>query len=269
MNKFDKPRKNAHRNRSSKMPQANVTERLQKALAMGGHGSRREMERWIEQGFIKVNDKIATLGMSLQSGDKLKIKGKLVRNPLNTTKRSRIIIYHKPQGVLCTKHDPEKRKTIVDALPKLNMNKWILVGRLDMSTSGLLLLTTDGELANRLMHPSYEIEREYAVRVTGELSKEQSDALLKGIKLEDGMASFTTLQAAGGEGLNRWYHVTLKEGRNREVRRMFNHFNLTVSRLIRVRFGDLQLPRYLSRGEYKELTLEEVNEVKKLVQLDL
>ena len=151
---------------------------------------------------------------------------------------------------------------------KLNMNKWILVGRLDMSTSGLLLLTTDGELANRLMHPSYEIEREYAVRVTGELTKEQIDAFLKGIKLEDGLAAFGSIIAAGGEGLNRWYHVTLKEGRNREVRRMFEHFNLTVSRLIRVRFGDLQLPRYLSRGENKELSLEEVNELKKLVKLD-
>lgn len=246
-----------------------VTERLQKALAMGGYGSRREMERWIEQGCIKVNDKVATLGQSLHSGDKLKVKGKLVRNPLNVAKRSRVIIYHKPQGVLCTKDDPEKRKTVVDALPKLNMNKWILVGRLDMSTSGLLLLTTDGELANRLMHPSYEIEREYAVRVTGELTKEQKEALLKGIKLEDGMATFNTLEPAGGEGLNRWYHVTLKEGRNREVRRMFEHFNLSVSRLIRVRFGDLKLPRYLSRGEYKELSSDEILALKSIVKLEL
>lgn len=271
MKNTDKPTpKNV--NKAKPRGQSNVTtsssERLQKALAIGGYGSRREMERWIEQGFVKVNDQVATLGMSLTSKDKLKIKGKLVRNPLATHRRSRVIIYHKPQGVLCTKDDPENRKTIVEALPKLNMNKWILVGRLDMSTSGLLLLTTDGELANRLMHPSYEIEREYAVRVTGELTKEQIDAFLKGIKLEDGLAAFGSIVAAGGEGLNRWYHVTLKEGRNREVRRMFEHFNLTVSRLIRVRFGDLHLPRYLSRGEYKELSLEEVNELKKLVKLD-
>lgn len=244
-----------------------VSERLQKALAKGGFGSRREMERWIEIGCIKVNDVVATLGARLTANDKLKVKGKLVRNPLKNTQQSRVIMYHKPQGVLCTKSDPENRKTIFEELTKLNANKWILVGRLDMNTSGLLLLTTDGELANRLMHPSYEIDREYAVRVTGELTKEQKEALLKGVKLADGMASFTTLELAGGEGLNRWYHVTLKEGRNREVRRMFEHFNLNVSRLTRVRFGELELPRYLRRGHYKELAAEDVSKLKATVKL--
>ncbi len=262
--------KKVTRGRHSNNQEADVleTERLQKALAIGGFGSRREMERWIKIGCIKVNGVVATLGMQLSPNDKLKVKGKLVHNPLKTARRSRVIMYHKPQGVLCTKSDPEKRKTIFDELPKLNANKWILVGRLDMSTSGLLLLTTDGELANRLMHPSYEIEREYAVRVTGELTKEQKEALLEGVKLEDGVASFDTIEAvAGSDGLNRWYHVTLKEGRNREVRRMFEHFNLTVSRLTRVRFGDLELPRYLRRGTYKELSSDEVLAIKSIVKL--
>jgi 23S rRNA pseudouridine2605 synthase len=176
-------------------------------------------------------------------------------------------MFHKPQGVLCTKSDPEGRKTVFDVLPKVDANKWILVGRLDMSTSGLLLLTTDGELAHRLMHPSYEISREYAVRITGELSKEQKELLLKGVKLEDGMAAFDTLEYSGGEGLNRWYHVTLKEGRNREVRRMFESLNLTVSRLIRVRFGCLTLPRYLRRGTHKELSPEDLSLIKASVGL--
>lgn len=257
----------SHRQSANATSEEVVSEKLQKVLAKGGYGSRREMERWIEIGCIKINGVVATTGDRITPNDKLKVKGKLVRNPLKNKQNSRVIMYHKPQGVLCTKSDPENRKTIFDELTKLNANKWILVGRLDMSTSGLLLLTTDGELANRLMHPSYEIDREYAVRITGELTKEQQDMLLKGVKLEDGMASFTTLECAGGEGLNRWYHVTLKEGRNREVRRMFEHLNFSVSRLIRVRFGDLELPRYLRRGHYKELNDEDVAKLKASVKL--
>ena len=255
------------KNDKSSPEQIIISEKLQKALASAGFGSRREMERWIEIGCIKVNDKIATVGTRIIATDKIKVKGKLIHNPLKRANRSRVIMYHKPQGVLCTKSDPEGRKTIFDALPKVDANKWILVGRLDMSTSGLLLLTTDGELAHRLMHPSYEISREYAARVTGELTKEQQELLLKGVKLEDGMASFDTLEYSGGEGLNRWYHVTLKEGRNREVRRMFETLNLTVSRLIRTKFGCLSLPRYLRRGTYKELGDEDLAILKASVGL--
>lgn len=247
--------------------QSIASEKLQKALASAGLGSRREMERWIESGFIKVNDQVVPLGIRVTAQDKIKVKGKLIRNPLAKTRQTRVIIYHKPQGVLCTKSDPEGRKTVFDELKKLDPNRWILVGRLDMNTSGLLLLTNNGELANRLMHPSYEIEREYAIRVNAELTEQQQSQLLKGVELEDGMAAFGSLLSAGGDGMNRWYHATLKEGRNREVRRMIEHLGLQVSRLIRVRFGNLELPRYLRRGHYKDLSSEDVLKLKQLVSL--
>lgn len=244
-----------------------ASEKLQKVLSIAGFGSRREMERWIEQGHIKLNDKIATIGQRVTANDKIKVKGKLINNPLRRTRSTRVIMYHKPQGVLCSKRDPEGRKTVFDALPKLDPNRWILVGRLDMSTSGLLLLTTDGELAHRLMHPSYEIVREYAVRITGELTEEQKAQLLAGVELDDGQAVFDTLTFSGGDGLNRWYHVTLKEGRNREVRRMFESLGFQVSRLIRVRYGELTLPKYLPRGSCKELAKEDVIKLKASVDL--
>ena len=243
------------------------SEKLQKVLSQAGIGSRREMERWIEKGFIKINDQVATLGQRVTSSDKIKVKGKLINNPLKRSRTSRVIMYHKPQGILCTKFDPEGRTTVFDALKKLDPNRWILVGRLDMNTSGLLLLTNDGELAHRLMHPSYEIKREYAVRITGELGSSQSEALLAGITLDDGIAKFDSISPSGGDGLNRWYHVTLHEGRNREVRRMFEHFGYQVSRLIRTKFASLSLPRYLRRGHYKELSFEDVKWLREEVKL--
>jgi 23S rRNA pseudouridine2605 synthase len=170
----------------------------------------------------------------------------------------RILIYHKPEGELVTENDPEGRPTVFEKLPRIKRSKWISIGRLDFNTSGLLIFTSYGELANRLMHPKYEIEREYSVRVLGELSEDVMSSLKEGIELDDGIAKFETLYFEGGEGANRWYRVTLKEGRNREVRRMFEAFGITVSRLIRVRFGEITLPSHLKRGMFLELKQNEV-----------
>jgi len=226
-------------------------ERLQKVLAQAGLGSRREIERWIETGRVKVNGKIAQLGDTVPTHAKISVDGKPVR--LSSRESTRVILYHKPAREICSRSDPEGRPTVFDHLPRLRSGRWVMVGRLDFNTSGLLLFTTNGELANRLMHPSQEVEREYAVRTLGQLSKEARQNLLKGIELEDGVAKLERIEDAGGEGANNWYHVVLKEGRNREVRRLFESQGLTVSRLIRVRYGYLSLPRYLSRGRWEEL----------------
>ena len=249
------------------MPDKKSGERLQKVLANGGFASRREIERWIEAGRIKVNGQVAELGVTVTATDKIKVDNKLIHNPLKRSQQTKVIIFHKPVGVICTSHDPQGRKTVFDALPKLNKNRWILVGRLDINTSGLLLLTTDGELANRLMHPSYEIEREYAVRVIGEVTSEKLKQLLDGVELEDGFAKFDSIHYSGGEGANQWYHVTLKEGRNREVRRLWQSQDITVSRLSRVRFGSVGLPKYLPRGACKDLDASEISALKQLVNL--
>ncbi len=245
----------------------NESERLQKVLANGGFASRREVERWIEEGRIKVNGEVANLGLKVTASDKIKVDNKLIHNPLKRSQKTRVIIFHKPVGIICTASDPEGRKTVFDALPKINKNRWILVGRLDINTSGLLLLTTNGELANRLMHPRYEIEREYAVRVIGEVTDETLKRLEEGVMLEDGLARFESITYSGGEGANHWYHVTLKEGRNREVRRLWQSQNVTVSRLMRVRFGPMSLPKYLKRGAFKELLPEEVFKLSQFVEL--
>ncbi|MDW5418267.1 pseudouridine synthase [Iodobacter sp. CM08] len=232
-------------------------ERLQKALAFTGYGSRRAMEDAIAAGKVSVNGKIAALGSKVSLGDDVRFDGKKV--VLKWPDRlPRIVMYHKQEGELVSRDDPEGRVTVFDRLPRLKSSKWVAVGRLDYNTSGLLLFTTSGELANRMMHPSFEVEREYAVRVFGELTQEQINEMLKGIELEDGTAHFASLQRRGGEGFNHWYHVVLKEGRNREVRRMFEHFGLIVSRLIRVRFGAMTLPGRLRRGHFHELTELEI-----------
>ncbi|WP_035055532.1 23S rRNA pseudouridine(2605) synthase RluB [Andreprevotia chitinilytica] len=243
-------------------------ERLQKALAFSGIGSRREMEEWIAAGRVTVDGKVAELGAKIKPGDDVRIDGK--RIPLKWQDRlPRVVLYHKQEGELVTRDDPEGRATVFDRLPRVASSKWVAVGRLDFNTSGLLVFTTSGDLANRMTHPSFEVEREYAVRVLGELTEEQLSALRKGIQLDDGPAKFQSIVAAGGEGQNHWYHVILKEGRNREVRRMFEHFELTVSRLMRVRFGMLNLPSRLKRGQFYELSETEVLTVVKWAGLKL
>lgn len=236
------------------------SERLQKILSQAGLGSRREMERWIESGWVQVNGKAAKLGDSAGPLDKITVKGKLIANPLKVKQNTRVLLYHKPVGEISSRHDPKHEKTVFDNLPHLRQGRWVQVGRLDLNTSGLLIFTNNGELANQLMHPKYELEREYAVRVHGEVTPEALRNLEKGVTLDDGPAKFTQIQFRGGEGANSWYHVTLNEGRNREVRRLWASQGVEVSRLIRIRYGALSMPRFLGRGQTYELTPKEVNE---------
>ncbi|MDR3501654.1 MAG: pseudouridine synthase [Legionella sp.] len=236
------------------------SERLQKILSQAGLGSRREMERWIENGWVQVNGKPVKLGDSATGEDKITVKGKLIANPLKVKQNTRILLYHKPVGEISSRHDPKFEKTVFDNLPHLRQGRWVQVGRLDLNTSGLLIFTNNGELANQLMHPRYGLEREYAVRVHGQVSPEALKNLLKGVELEDGIAKFTRLESRGGEGANSWYHVTLTEGRNREVRRLWESQGVEVSRLIRVRYGMISMPRYLARGQTSELTPKEVSD---------
>lgn len=227
-------------------------ERLQKVLAQAGVASRREIEEWVVAGRISVNGLPASLGQKIGPGDRVKVNGKLI--PLRFTQRSpRVLIYHKPEGEIVSRDDPEGRPTVFERLPLLRKGRWLAVGRLDFNTSGLLLFTNDGDLANKLMHPRYELEREYAVRILGELTEEQAQSLTEGIQLEDGPAKFNLLRDEGGDGANHWYRVTISEGRNREVRRMFEAVGLTVSRLMRVRYGSVELPARLKRGMWMEM----------------
>jgi len=233
-------------------------ERLQKVLAQAGIGSRREMEEWIAAGRISVNGETAHLGQSVVPTDKVKIGGRLVNLRFTTTKTPRVLMYHKPEGEIVSRDDPEGRPSVFAALLRIRGGRWIAVGRLDFNTSGLLLFTTSGELANKLTHPSSQLVRDYAVRVLGELTLESQNMLLSGVQLEDGPANFASLEDAGGEGANHWYRATLYEGRNREVRRMFEAVGCTVSRLIRVRYGPFNLPPQLKRGRVHELNEQEV-----------
>ena len=229
-----------------------VEERLQKALASAGLGSRREMETWISEGRVQVNGETAVLGSKVSARDIIKVSGKRVYIRFED-KRTRILIYHKAEGEIVSRDDPEGRDTVFDNLPKLRGAKWIAIGRLDFNTEGLMIFTTSGELANNLMHPRFEVEREYAVRVLGELTEEMIQKLLDGVELDDGPAKLQSLFVAGGEGANRWYRVIIMEGRKREVRRIFEHLGLTVSRLTRIRFGPISLPPQLRRGQKTEL----------------
>lgn len=227
-----------------------MSEKLQKVLARAGLGSRREIEEWIRAGRVKVDGRVATLGDRVETDARLQVDGRPVTVRAVTR---RVIAYHKPVGEVCTRHDPDGRPTIFAALPRLREGRWVAVGRLDVNTAGLLLLTSDGELANRLMHPRSGVEREYAVRVLGEVTADTLRRLREGVELEDGAARFDSIREAGGEGANRWYHVTLKEGRKREVRRLWEAVGLRVSRLIRVRFGPLRLQRELRPGKSREV----------------
>ncbi len=231
--------------------------KLHKVLAQGGIGSRREMEELIQEGRVSVNGEPAHLGQRIQPGDQIRVNGKPLKIRI-APPPARMLVYHKPVGEVVTFKDPDGRPTVFRNLPRVHNAKWTAVGRLDINTEGLLLLTTSGELANKLMHPSQGVEREYAVRVLGQLDDEMRRRLLEGVELSDGPARFLSLEEAGGEGANRWWRAVIAEGRNREVRRLFEAVGLTVSRLIRVRYGSIALPAGLRRGDFAELDREDV-----------
>ncbi|MEW5769440.1 MAG: 23S rRNA pseudouridine(2605) synthase RluB [Pseudomonadota bacterium] len=234
------------------------SEKLHKVLATAGLGSRRDMEQLIGEGRVSINGLPAKVGDRVKPGDLVKVNGKLVK--LTWKKQlPRVLVYHKPEGEIVSREDPDGRPSVFAGLPSVRGGRWVSVGRLDFNTEGLLIFTTSGELANRLSHPRYEVEREYAVRIVGTLTKEQMDALLNGVELEDGMANVEEIVPGGGEGVNQWYRLVIKEGRNREVRRLFEHLGLTVSRLIRVRYGPVAMPPRLKRGMREELPEQEVS----------
>ncbi|MFQ5995078.1 MAG: 23S rRNA pseudouridine(2605) synthase RluB [Acidiferrobacterales bacterium] len=237
-----------------------MSEKLQKVLARAGVGSRREVERWIEQGRVTVDSRCAKLGDRVEDRHTVRIDGRPVTRSAARPRR-RVLLYNKPEGELCTRSDPRSRPTVFEHLPRVRIGRWVAVGRLDINTSGLLLFTTDGELANQLMHPSSELERQYAVRVLGEIDKTALQRLTTGVRLDGALARFDVVTETGGEGVNRWYHVTLREGRNREVRRLWEAVGARVSRLIRIRFGPITLPRGLRTGHWVELDSTDVNDL--------
>ena len=253
---------------SSDAPDSNPSgEKLQKVLARTGLGSRREMERWIEQGRVTVEGRPASLGDRVNASARITVDGK----PLNTApaEETRCILYHKPTGEVCSRKDPQGRRTVFERLPKLKSGRWISIGRLDYNTSGLLLFTTDGELANKLMHPGSNIEREYMVRVMGQWDESMLQRLMEGVMLDDGMARFADIQDGGGDGINHWYYVVLMEGRNREVRRLWESQGLTVSRLKRVRYGEVFIPSRVKQGQWVELDPKEIKSLYRMADLPM
>lgn len=240
-----------------------MSEKIQKVLANAGYGSRREIEQWIKDERIKINGKLATLGdritleakIQLDDSQPLKLSDK-------TPESQRVLIYHKPEGQVCSRSDPEGRPTVFKNLPKIKQGRWLNVGRLDINTSGLLLFTNDGELANQLTHPSSQIDREYAVRVLGEVTQDMINNLLKGVMLDDGMAKFDSIYDGGGQGANHWFTVVVREGRNREVRRLWESQGLKVSRLMRARFGSVTLPRRIRPGKFEEMEEKDIQLLK-------
>lgn len=232
-------------------------EKLHKALANLGWGSRRKMEQWISEGRVTIDGAVARLGDRVRAGQSVRLDGKPV--DLEEAREVRVLLYHKPVREVCSRHDPEGRKTVFERLPKLKSGRWISVGRLDFNTSGVLLFTTDGALANALMHPSNAIEREYLVRVMGRVDDPMLERLKSGVELDDGPARFSDIQEGGGEGINRFFYVVLMEGRNREVRRLWESQGLTVSRLKRVRYGEVFLPSKLKKGQWLELPQRDVD----------
>lgn len=249
-------------------PASAAPERLQKILARTGLGSRRELEASIEAGRVKVNGEVVGLGTRVGPADRVELDGKPVLTEGLFEPERRVIIYNKPEGEVSTRDDPEGRPTVFARLPRLKGQRWISVGRLDINTTGLMLFTTDGELASRLMHPSHQVDREYAVRVFGEVDEAMQQRLLEGVLLEDGMASFSDLAPAGGSGLNSWFHVTLLEGRNREVRRLWESQGVKVSRLKRVRYGPVMLPSRVKLGHWEELDQNTVDSLSRQVGLE-
>jgi 23S rRNA pseudouridine2605 synthase len=237
-----------------------ATHKLQKVLAQAGLGSRRDMEQWIIAGRVTVNGTTATIGARVGAHDEVKVDGRILQAAA-PSQLPQVLLYHKPEGEIVSSDDPAGRPSVFDKLPRLRGAKWVAVGRLDFNSCGLLVFTTSGEIANRMMHPSYELEREYAVRVLGQLTEEQIARLRSGVRLNDGMARCESVASEGGEGANRWYRIVLKEGRNRIVRRMFEALALQVSRLMRVRFGPVGLPTRLRRGQFQELAPEETRQL--------
>ena len=240
------------------MNDTSPSERLQKLLARAGLGSRREMERWIEAGRVSVNGRIAGIGDSASAEDKVRVDGQPVPPHRLFPRELRVLAYYKPEGLVVSRKDEQGRDNVFTHLPRLNNGRWIAIGRLDLTTTGLLLFSNDGELANLLMHPSSGIDREYAVRVRGTVDNETLQRLRDGVELEDGPARFTDIVDNGGEGSNHWYHVALMEGRNREVRRLWESQGVEVSRLMRVRFGPVFLPRKARPGRFWDLEREEI-----------
>lgn len=232
-----------------------MSEKLQKILAQYGLGSRRKMEQWIEAGRVSVNGEIATLGMRVAQDANIVVDGTALKKTITTPKHS-LLLYNKPEGEICSRSDPEGRATVFDKLPKPAFGRWVVIGRLDYNTSGLLLFTTDGELAHQLMHPKFHLQRVYAVRIFGKASDEVLQKLKTGIELEDGFAKFDHLEFMGGEGSNQWYKVSISSGRNRIVRRMWESQGVKINRLMRVKFGDIELPRDLKPGEHCFVDLE-------------
>lgn len=245
-----------------------MSEKLQKVLARAGYGSRREIEGWIKAGRITVNNVQAKLGDRVTQTDMIRIDNHAPQTHRMDGTRRRVLAYYKPEGEVCTRADPEGRPTIFNNLPRLRNSRWIAVGRLDINTSGLILLTTDGDLAHALMHPSSEIEREYAVRILGQVDADMRRRLTAGILLDDGMARFDIVTDAGGQGANHWYHVILKEGRNHEVRRLWESQGVKVSRLTRVRYGPIRLRRGLRLGRWEDLEEEDIRALLRLTGLD-
>jgi len=240
-------------------------EKLQKVLAHLGLGSRRQIERWIDEGRLSIDGQLARLGDRVCSGQAVNLDGKPV--VLDAASQVRVLLYHKPLREVCSRHDPEGRKTVFERLPRLKSGRWISVGRLDFNTSGVLLFTTDGDLAHALMHPSTAIEREYLVRVMGRVDDDMLERLKEGVQLDDGPARFSDIQEGGGDGINRFFYVVLMEGRNREVRRLWESQGLTVSRLKRVRYGEVFMPSKLKKGQWLELPQKDVDVVYQMAGL--
>lgn len=246
-----------------------MAERIQKLLSRAGYGSRREIERWVAAGEITVNGVVAKPGQAIDENDKVVLRKQVLKLASKLKARPQVLLYHKNMGEICSRNDPEGRPTVFDNLPKLSGGRWIQVGRLDINTDGLMLFTTDGELANRLMHPSYEIEREYAARILGKVTEKILTNLQEGVMLEDGEAKFKRITFEGGQGANSWYNVVLNEGRNREVRRLWESQELTVSRLRRIRYGDIVLKRSLTPGNYQDMDVRAMRNLYEKVRLEL